>query len=64
MGGRGCAGWRGINGGGWDNCESIINKIYLKKEVLKGYVKEKNNANSKDEQKNTMKDYVLPSWTP
>ena len=30
VGGRGCAGWRGIRGGKWDNCNSIINKIYLK----------------------------------
>ena len=27
VGGR----WRGINGGKWDNFNSIINKIYLKK---------------------------------
>ena len=27
-GGRGCAGWRGIKQGKWDNCSSIINKIY------------------------------------
>ena len=34
MGGRGCAGQRGIKGGEWDNCNSIINKyikIFLKK---------------------------------
>ena len=31
MGGRGFAGWRGIKGGKWDNCNSIINKIYFKK---------------------------------
>ena len=30
VGGKGCAGWRGIKGGKWDNCNSIINKIYLK----------------------------------
>ena len=24
--GRGCAGWRGIKGRKWDNCNSIINK--------------------------------------
>ena len=30
VGGRGCAGWRGIKGGKWDNCNSVINKIYLK----------------------------------
>ena len=28
-GGRGCAGQRGIKGGKWDNCNSIINKIYF-----------------------------------
>ena len=28
---RECAGWRGIKGGEkWNNCNSIINKIYLK----------------------------------
>ena len=27
-GGRGCVGWRGIKRGKWDNCNSIINKIY------------------------------------
>ena len=31
MGGRGCAGWSGVKRGKWDNCNSIINKIYLKK---------------------------------
>ena len=31
-GGSGFAGWRGIKGiKKWDNCNSIINKIYLKK---------------------------------
>ena len=30
VGGRGWAGWRGVKGGKWDNCNSIINKIYLK----------------------------------
>ena len=30
MGGRQCAGWRGIKGGKWDNCSSMINKIYFK----------------------------------
>ena len=33
-GGRGCAGWRGIKGGKWDNCNSIINKIYLKNKII------------------------------
>ena len=28
VGRRGCAGWRGIKGGEWDNCNSIINKIH------------------------------------
>ena len=31
VGGRGDAGQRGIKGGKWDNCNSIINKIYFKK---------------------------------
>ena len=31
VGGRVCAGRRGIKGGKWDNCNSKINKIYLKK---------------------------------
>ena len=26
---RECAGQRGIKGGKWDNCNSIINKIYF-----------------------------------
>ena len=30
-GGREYAGRRGIKGRKWDNCNSIINKIYLKK---------------------------------
>ena len=30
-GGRGSAGQRGIKGGKWNNCNSIINKIYLKR---------------------------------
>ena len=30
-GGRGCAGWRGVKGGKWDNCNSVINKIYIYK---------------------------------
>ena len=30
-GGRWGAGPRGLKGGKWDNCNSIINKIYLKK---------------------------------
>ena len=29
MGRRGCAGQRGIKGGKWGNCNSIINKIFL-----------------------------------
>ena len=31
MGGKGCAGQRGIKGEKWDNYNTIINKIYLKK---------------------------------
>ena len=30
MGGMGWAGWSGVRGGEWDNCNSIINK-YIKK---------------------------------
>ena len=33
MGGRGWAGWSGVRGGKWDNCNSIINKYILKKEI-------------------------------
>ena len=33
MGGTGCAGQSGVKGGKWDNCNSIINKIYFKKEI-------------------------------
>ena len=29
MGGRGWAGKQGTKGGKWDNCNSIINKIYI-----------------------------------
>ena len=29
MGGTGCAGQSGVKGGKWDNCNSIINKIFL-----------------------------------
>ena len=32
--GRGCVWWRGVKGGTWDNCNSIINKIYLKNEKI------------------------------
>ena len=31
VGGRGCAGQKGVKGRKWDNCNSKINKIYLKK---------------------------------
>ena len=31
VGGRQCAGQKGIKGVKWDNCNSIINKVYLKK---------------------------------
>ena len=33
MGGRGWTGWSGVKGGKWDNCNSIINKYILKKEI-------------------------------
>ena len=29
VGGRGCAGQRGVKEGKWDNCNSIINKIHI-----------------------------------
>ena len=29
VGGRRCVGQRGIKGGKWDNCNSIISKIYF-----------------------------------
>ena len=32
-GGRGCAGLRGIKGWKWDNLNSIVNKIYLKRRI-------------------------------
>ena len=38
MGGRGCAGKKGVQGGKWDNCNSLINKIYLKKKNNKTVV--------------------------
>ena len=31
VGGRGYAGCSGVKGGKWDNCNSIINKIYFLK---------------------------------
>ena len=30
---RGWAGWRGVKGEKWDNCNSIINKYIFKKET-------------------------------
>ena len=48
MGGRGCAGRRGIKGGKWDNCNSIINKIHLKiinKQISPKKKKKKENEN-------------------
>ena len=33
VGGRACAGWSGVRGGKWDNCNSIINK-YIKKNLF------------------------------
>ena len=35
VGGRGWAGWSGVKGGKWVNCNSIINK-YILKNNLKG----------------------------
>ena len=40
-GGWGYAGQRGIKGGKWDNCNSIINKIYLKNKKIKKEKKKK-----------------------
>ena len=37
MGGRGWAGWSGVKGGKWDNCNTIINKY------IKNVKKENNN---------------------
>ena len=34
VGGRGWAGWSGVKGGKWDNCNSIINKYIYKNENL------------------------------
>ena len=34
---RGCAGQRGIKEGEWDNCNTIINKIYLKNKDLENF---------------------------
>ena len=31
--GNGDTGWRGTKGENWDNCNNIINKLYLKKEI-------------------------------
>ena len=39
VGGGGCAWQRGIKGGKWDNCNSIINKIYLIKKEIKSLKK-------------------------
>ena len=30
VGGKGCAGWKGVKGGKWGYCNSIMNKIYFK----------------------------------
>ena len=32
VGGSGCAGWSVVKEGEWDNCNSIINKVYLKRD--------------------------------
>ena len=34
--GAGVAGWRETKGGNWDNCNSISNKIFKKKENMRG----------------------------
>ena len=35
VGRRGCAGRRGVKGGKWDNCNSIINKKFKKLKNMK-----------------------------
>ena len=45
VGGRWCAGRRGIKRGKWDDCNSIINKIYLKKKQDKQLEQEQNHRN-------------------
>ena len=51
VGGRQCAGWRGLKGGKWDSCNSIINKIYLKKnpgvKLIKKFYQSKSSKRSK-----------------
>ena len=42
VGGRVSAGRRGIEEGKWDNCNSIINKIYLKNLSLEAVTKTNN----------------------
>ena len=44
--GRGCAGWRGIQGEKWDTCNSIINKIFFEKiyKLLHSYYYPANNT--------------------
>ena len=42
MGGRGWAGWSGVKGWKWDNCNSIINK-YIKKIKINKYINKNNN---------------------
>ena len=34
-GGNGVTGWKGAKGKNWENCHSIINKIYLKNKKLR-----------------------------
>ena len=53
----GNAGWRGIKGGKWDNCNSIINKIYLKS-FLKVHNKVKKNVYCNNKMEVTCKEVV------
>ena len=48
VGGRRCAGQRGVKGGKWDNCNSIINK-YIKKKLWYIYRMELYSAERKKE---------------
>ena len=54
MGGRGYAGRRGIKGGKWDNCNTIINKIYFKKSSNRN--EEKNMSHMEEQNKTPEKD--------
>ena len=48
VGGKGYAGWKGIKGGKWDNCNSIINKIYFFKRIQSKQKEENNKIRTKN----------------